>query len=188
MSDEITIAAPRLRVFEALNDVDILRQSIPGCIDLQKLSDTEMAATVMAKVGPVKAKFKGAVTLSEINPPESYRISGEGKGGAAGFAKGSAMITLIEDGDRTVLRYEVSAKVGGKLAQIGNRLVDSTARKLAGEFFKAFDGLIGEHISDQVLETLDQAPEKPVSKVPRWILTGVVSMILAAIVLWLATG
>lgn len=142
MEDEIRIDAPRAQVFAALNDPEILKQAIPGCQELEKVSDTEMTATVQAKVGPVKAKFSGKVVLSDINPPEGYTISGEGTGGAAGFAKGSARVTLVEDGGATLLRYAVDADVGGKLAQIGNRLIEGTSKKLAGEFFESFSALV----------------------------------------------
>lgn len=146
LSDEKRIAAPREKVWAGLNDVDILKSSIPGCEELEKTSDTGFEAVVRAKVGPVKAKFKGAVELSDLNPPESYRISGEGKGGAAGFAKGGANITLVEDGDDTILKYDVDADVGGKLAQIGGRLLEGTTKKLAGEFFDNFEkALQGDH-------------------------------------------
>lgn len=139
LSDEKKIAAPRDAVWAGLNDVDTLKASIPGCDTLEKTSDTSFEAVVRAKVGPVKAKFKGAVELSDLNPPESYRISGEGKGGAAGFAKGGATVTLVEDGDGTILKYDVDADVGGKLAQIGGRLLEGTTKKLAGEFFDNFE-------------------------------------------------
>jgi carbon monoxide dehydrogenase subunit G len=142
MEDEIRIDAPRAQVFAALNDPEILKQAIPGCQELEKVSDTEMTATVQAKVGPVKAKFSGKVILSDINPPEGYTISGEGTGGAAGFAKGSARVTLVEDSGATLLRYAVDADVGGKLAQIGNRLIEGTSKKLAGEFFESFSALV----------------------------------------------
>ena len=138
MKGEERIPAPRQAVWDALNDPEVLKASIPGCQDLEKTSDTAFSATVQAKVGPVKAKFKGDVTLSDIDPPNGYTISGEGKGGAAGFAKGGAKVSLAEDGDGTVLSYEVDANVGGKLAQIGSRLIDSTAKKMAGEFFATF--------------------------------------------------
>ena len=116
ITDEIRIEASREKVFAALNDPEILRKAIPGCQELDQTSDTELTATVQAKVGPVKATFRGAVTLSDVNPPESYIISGEGKGGAAGFAKGKARVSLVEDGSATILSYEVDAEVGGKLA------------------------------------------------------------------------
>lgn len=138
MTGEYRIAAPRDRVWEALNDPEVLKASIPGCESLEKQSDTEMNALVTAKVGPVKAKFKGDVTLEDVNAPESYRIVGEGKGGVAGFAKGSADVNLKEDGGETVLSYTVKAQVGGKLAQLGSRLIDSSARKMADEFFANF--------------------------------------------------
>lgn len=143
MTDEIRIEASREQVFAALNDPEILRQAIPGCQELDRTSETELTATVQAKVGPVKAKFQGAVTLSDINPPESYAISGEGKSGAAGFARGTARVSLAEDGAATILGYEVDAEVGGKLAQVGGRLIEGAAKKLAGEFFEAFSGLVG---------------------------------------------
>ncbi len=143
MKGEYRIEAPRQEVWDALNDPEILKRAIPGCEEITKTSDTEMTAKVTAKVGPVKAKFQGQVTLSDIVPPESYTISGEGKGGAAGFAKGGAKVALAEDGPATVLTYEVHANVGGKLAQIGSRLIDGTAKKMADDFFGAFATLVG---------------------------------------------
>ncbi|MEP2803332.1 MAG: carbon monoxide dehydrogenase subunit G, partial [Alphaproteobacteria bacterium] len=144
LKDQRRIAASREAVFAALNDPEILAKAIPGCESLDKVSDTEFAAVVTAKVGPVRAKFNGQVTLSDLNPPESYTITGEGKGGAAGFAKGGAVITLVEDGDGTLLNYEVKADVGGKLAQLGGRLIEGTSKKLAGEFFSTFEQLVVE--------------------------------------------
>ena len=145
MSGEQTIPAPRQVVWNALNDPEVLAACIPGCETLEKVSDTEMTATVTAKVGPVKAKFNGNVTLSDIDPPNGYHISGEGKGGAAGFAKGGAQVTLEDaEGGGTVLRYTVDATVGGKLAQIGSRLIDATAKKMSNEFFGAFAEKVGE--------------------------------------------
>ena len=138
MTGQYRIPAPREQVWAALNDPAMLKASLPGCESLEKVSDHEFAATVIAKVGPVKAKFNGNVTLSNLNPPESYTISGEGKGGAAGFAKGGADVRLTEDGDITVLTYTAKADVGGKLAQLGSRLIDGTAKKMADEFFDNF--------------------------------------------------
>ena len=143
MTGEYRIPAPRETVWQALNDPEVLKRCIPGCEDLQKLSDTDMTAKVSAKVGPVSAKFTGKVTLSDINPPESYRISGEGQGGVAGFAKGGAEVNLAEAGAETVLRYKATAQVGGKLAQIGSRLIDSTAKKMADQFFSKFAQEVG---------------------------------------------
>ena len=136
------IAAPREKVYAALNDPEVLKAAIPGCEAIEAVSATEMTATVVTRIGPVKAKFQGAVTLSDLDPPKGYTISGEGKGGPAGFAKGGATVRLEESGEGTVLHYEVKADVGGKLAQLGSRLIDSTARKLAGDFFTRFGELV----------------------------------------------
>ena len=125
------IAAPRQKVWQSLNDPNVLKACIPGCESLTQDGDSAFDAVVRAKVGPVRAKFSGRVELSDIRPPESYRISGQGKGGAAGVAKGSAQVSLAEDGDATLLDYVVTADVGGKLAQDGSRLVQSTANKYA---------------------------------------------------------
>jgi carbon monoxide dehydrogenase subunit G len=138
MTGEYRIAAPRQKVWEALNDVDVLKQCIPGCETITKTSPTEMTATVRAKVGPVSARFGGKVTLSDLDPPNGYRISGEGTGGPAGFAKGGATVKLTDDGGATKLTYVVEANVGGKLAQIGSRLIDGTARQMAEQFFAKF--------------------------------------------------
>jgi carbon monoxide dehydrogenase subunit G len=143
MTGEYRIAAPREKVWAALNDPEILKASIPGCQELEKRSDTEMAAKVVSKIGPVKATFLGEVTLSNINPPSSYTISGEGKGGVAGFAKGGADVALTEEGAVTVLRYTAKAQVGGKLAQLGARLIDATAKQMADQFFGAFAERVG---------------------------------------------
>ncbi|MEX0924244.1 MAG: carbon monoxide dehydrogenase subunit G [Rhodovibrionaceae bacterium] len=144
MNGEYTIPAPRQKVWEALNDPEVLKACIPGCEELDKTGDHAFAAKVKAKVGPVSAKFNGEVTLSDMNPPESYTISGEGKGGAAGFAKGGAKVHLTEEGPETTrLAYDVEAKVGGKLAQVGSRLIDGTAKKMADQFFTAFVERVG---------------------------------------------
>ncbi|MGH7004702.1 MAG: SRPBCC family protein [Alphaproteobacteria bacterium] len=132
------IAASREKVWAALNDPAILKKCIPGCEKLDKESDTAFSATVKTKIGPVSAKFAGAVTLEDLDPPNGYRIVGEGKGGVAGFAKGGAKVVLREEGGATVLAYDAEAKVGGKLAQIGSRLVLGTVRKLTDDFFKKF--------------------------------------------------
>ncbi len=142
MSGEQLIAAPRGRVWEALNDPDILGQCIPGCESIEKTSDTGFEAAVTAKIGPVKAKFKGAVELQDLDPPNSYTIVGEGKGGAAGFGKGSAKVQLEDAEGGTLMRYDVKAQVGGKLAQIGSRLVDSAAKKMADDFFDRFKSIV----------------------------------------------
>ncbi len=135
---EYRVAAPREKVFAALNDASILKACIPGCESLEKLSDTEMTAKVRLRIGPVSAAFSGKVTLSDIDPPKGYRISGEGQGGVAGFAKGGAVVALQEDGSETILTYDVDAQVGDKIAQVGARLITGTAKKLADEFFGKF--------------------------------------------------
>lgn len=133
-----TINASRAEVWEALNDPDVLKACIPGCSEMLRDADGGFTAVVTQKVGPVKATFKGAVTLSDIVPLESYTITGEGKGGAAGFAKGGAKVKLEDVEEGTLLSYEVEARVGGKLAQIGSRLVDGFAKKMADRFFANF--------------------------------------------------
>src|SRR5690349_19271865 len=130
MTGEHQIKAPRQAVWVALNDPEVLKASIAGCEELIKTSDTEFQAQVTAKVGPVKAKFSGKVALSDLDPPNGYTITGEGAGGAAGFAKGGAKVQLEPDGDATLLKYAVNAVIGGKLAQIGARLIDGAARKM----------------------------------------------------------
>jgi carbon monoxide dehydrogenase subunit G len=143
MTGEHQIRAPRQVVWEGLNDPEILKQSIAGCEELNKTADNEFQAQVTAKVGPVKAKFSGKVTLSDLDPPNGYTISGEGSGGAAGFAKGGAKVSLEDGPDGgTTLKYQVHAQIGGKLAQIGSRLIDGAARKMADEFFSAFSAAV----------------------------------------------
>jgi hypothetical protein len=143
MSGEYVIAAPRERVWAALNDPEVLRRSIDGCEALEKISDTSFAARVVARIGPVKAPFGGKVTLGDIDPPNGYTIRGEG-GGGVGMAKGSASVTLIDQGGATRLRYAVAAEVSGKLAQIGSRLIDGAARKMADDFFGRFAAIAAE--------------------------------------------
>lgn len=137
---EERIAASIQKVWEALNDPAMLQATIPGCQSLEMTSPTDMTATVVLKIGPIKATFNGEVTLKNLNPPNSYTIQGEGKGGIAGFAKGGADVTLTADGDdATVLKYAAKADVGGKIAQLGSRLIESTSKKLAGQFFSTFN-------------------------------------------------
>lgn len=143
MSGERRIAASRKEVWNALNDPEILKQCIPGCESLEMQSPTDMTARVKLQIGPVKATFNGKVKLTDLDPPIGYRITGEGSGGVAGFAKGGASVHLTEDGRDTLMRYGVKADVGGKLAQLGGRLIDSTAKKLADEFFEKFTTLVG---------------------------------------------
>ena len=142
---EERITAPIGKVWEALNDPEVLKACIPGCQSLDKKSDTELTAVVVLKIGPIKATFNGEVTLNNLNPPHSYTIQGEGKGGIAGFAKGGADVTLIEETpDITLLKYEAKADVGGKIAQLGSRLITSTSKKLSGEFFSTFNQKVSQ--------------------------------------------
>jgi uncharacterized protein len=143
MNGSQRIEASRDVVYAALNDVEVLRQCIPGCDSIEKTSDTEMNAKVTLKIGPVKASFSGKVTLSDRDPPNGYTITGEGSGGMAGFAKGGAEVKLEEDGNSTILHYTVKAQIGGKLAQLGGRLIDATAKKLSGDFFEKFGSIVG---------------------------------------------
>ncbi|MEM7642763.1 MAG: carbon monoxide dehydrogenase subunit G [Pseudomonadota bacterium] len=148
-----TIAAPRETVWAKLNDAETLKACIPGCEELTGSPEEGFQATVKQKVGPVKATFKGEVQLSDVVPPESYRISGEGKGGVAGFAKGGADVKLTEVPEGTELAYAVDAKVGGKIAQLGSRLIDSFAAKMADAFFENFQAQVegpADHPQDPV--------------------------------------
>jgi hypothetical protein len=143
MNSERRLAASRQAVWTALNDTDVLKQCIPGCESLEKLSDTEMTAKVKLGIGPVHATFAGKVTLSDLDPPNGYHLSGEGTGGIAGHARGGATVHLSDDGEGTLMRYEVQAEVGGRLAQLGGRLIDSAAKKLADQFFEKFAAVVG---------------------------------------------
>jgi carbon monoxide dehydrogenase subunit G len=138
MTGEVQLSASREVVWGKLNDPDVLKACIPGCEELTKNADTEFAAVAVTKIGPVKARFKGKVHLTDLNPPNGYRISGEGDGGVAGFAKGGATVTLTEKDGGTLLTYNVEAQIGGKLAQLGQRLVNGAAKKIADDFFKNF--------------------------------------------------
>ena len=138
MSGEYELPAPRDVVWAKLNDPEVLKACIPGCEELEKVSDTEFRAVATTKIGPVKAKFKGTVTLSDLDPPNGYTISGQGDGGVAGFAKGGATVKLTPKDGGTVLAYTVEAQIGGKLAQLGQRLGNGAAKKLADDFFKNF--------------------------------------------------
>ena len=183
MSGEYRIAAAREKVWAALNDPEVLKQAIPGCQELERTADNEFTAKVRAKVGPVSATFTGKVNLADMNPPESYTIAGEGQGGAAGFAKGSAAIRLSEDGAATILNYDAKAQVGGKLAQIGSRLIGGTAQKLADEFFGKFSELVAPAAEEAPAEaapapeTAPAAEKRGLSPV-MWILGLVVVVVL----------
>ncbi len=142
MTGERRIPAPRARVWDALNNPDVLKSAIPGCQSLEKLSEHELQATAAVKIGPIAARFTGKVQLLDLDPPNSYRIEGEGQGGVAGFAKGGAVVRLVDDGAGTLLSYNVKAQVGGKIAQLGARLIDASAKQMADAFFNNFSAAV----------------------------------------------
>tara|TARA_R110001592_G_scaffold82500_3_gene244316 strand:- start:194 stop:775 length:582 start_codon:yes stop_codon:yes gene_type:complete len=186
LKDDISIAAPRETVFAALNDPGILRQAIPGCEELEAIGDDQFAAVVGARVGPLKAKFKGQVTLMNLNPPVSYTLAGEGKGGPAGHAKITASVALKEDGAGTILIYDVNADIGGKLAQLGGHLVENTARKLAAEFFRNFEQLIATTTAADEAEPVVVPPptvERGTSPLP-WVIGLAALLGLVGWLLW----
>jgi uncharacterized protein len=169
MSGERQLAASRTTVWAALNDPEVLRQCIPGCESLEKQSATEMTARVKLQIGPVRAVFNGKVRLSDLNPPNSYRITGEGSGGVAGYAKGGANVALSDEDGGTLMRYDVKADVGGKLAQLGGRLIDSTSKKLADEFFEKFSRLVGGPAPPAAApEQISAAAARPAAKKLSW--------------------
>ena len=159
MDGEFRVPTDRETVWGALNDPEVLKECLPGCQEIAKTSETEMTATLAIKVGPVKATFRGGVTLSDLDPPNSYTLSGQGQGGAAGFASGEAKVRLIEEGPETVVQYECDAKVGGKLAQIGSRLIDSTAKKLAKQFFDSLAEKLGGGAESAAEEEAEPDPD-----------------------------
>ncbi|WP_137177538.1 carbon monoxide dehydrogenase subunit G [Roseomonas sp. AR75] len=160
MTGERRIAAPRERVWEALNDPAVLQAAIPGCESVERVGDDQFQAKVAVKLGPMAARFGGKVTLSNINPPESYTISGEGQGGAMGFAKGGADVALEAVGPaETVLRYTAKAQVGGKMAQLGARLIDSTAKSMADQFFDRFAAQLAPPAPAEPVPAIPAAPQ-----------------------------
>jgi len=166
MTGERRIEAPRQTVWQALNDPAVLKASIPGCESLEKLSDTDMKATAAVKIGPIAARFTGAVHLTDIDPPNGYAIGGEGQGGVAGFAKGGAKVRLEDDGGGTMLRYEVHAQVGGKIAQLGARLVDATAKQMADSFFDRFSAQVSPPTPEPSLAAPSDSVPRPVVPAP----------------------
>ena len=185
LKGEFRIPASRAVVWAGLNDLDVLKKCIPGCQEIEKTSDTEFTAKVVLKVGPVKAPFKGKVTLSDLDPPNGYKIVGEGQGAAAGFARGEATIRLAEDGGATVLSYEAHATVGGKLAQVGQRLLDATAHKLAGEFFGKFSEVVAAPAeeAEEVAAAAEEAAEPAPGGISPWLWVAGVLAVVAALLL-----
>ena len=181
LTGEFRIPAPRETVWQALNDPEVLKQCIPGCHEVVKVSDSEFTARATLKVGPVKATFTGKVTLSDLDSPNGYRIAGQGQGGAAGFAKGEAVVALDSDGADTVLRYTVHATVGGKLAQIGSRVIDGGTKKMADDFFGRFTEIIAPGAAEEAAAPAVAAavPGKVLGVSPRiWIAIAVVAVLV----------
>jgi carbon monoxide dehydrogenase subunit G len=166
MTGEQKIAASRQKVWEGLNDPAVLRQSIPGCQSLEKEEDGRLTAVVAIKIGPIGARFSGGVTLSNLDPPNGYTITGEGQGGTVGSAKGGAKVRLIEDQGGTLLSYEVDAQVGGRLAQLGGPIIDATAKRLAAKFFEQFSAVLGGPVPAAVAAPRAAASAAPVSHAP----------------------
>ena len=162
MTGERRIAAPRAQVWAALNDIEVLKSAIPGCDSLVREGDNVLKATASVKIGPISAKFGGKVNLLDLDPPNGYRIEGEGQGGVAGFAKGGAVVRLADDGAGTLLSYTVKAQVGGKIAQLGARLIDATAKQMADAFFDRFGAMVA--VPEPVAEEAQaaEAPARPV--------------------------
>lgn len=205
MSGEQLIPATQQQTWAALNDPEILKACVPGCESIEKTAENEYTVRMTARIGPVSAKFKGKLALSDLNPPNSYSIAFEGQGGVAGFGKGGAKVQLVPEAGSTKLSYQVKANVGGKLAQIGSRLVDAAAKKLAEEFFNAFNAKVasenpghgdhGDHGADGGHEHHDDAHPEPVADDPdkpkvddatlRWIAAGsLVVFVVALLVLF----
>jgi len=167
MSGEERVPATQAETWAALNDPEMLKACVPGCESIERVSDEEYQVLMVARIGPVSAKFKGKLTLSDLNPPQSYSIAFEGQGGAAGFGKGAAQVQLSPEGEGTLLRYQVKASVGGKLAQIGSRLVDAAARKISQDFFAAFNEKVGaQHAGRETAHAADEHHPAPVQRDP----------------------
>ncbi|MBA4099776.1 MAG: carbon monoxide dehydrogenase [Rhodospirillum sp.] len=190
------IAAPRAHVWQALNDPEILKACIPGCESIELLSPTEMKARVALKLGPIKASFSGQVILSDIDPPNGYTISGEGSGGSVGGAKGSAHVKLTDDAGATVLAYNVSSQVSGKIAQLGGRLVDSAAQKLAGDFFAKLNELVGQTVptiaqtappSPVLPSHNDLAKERAIGSSWRWLIAFALGTSALVVLIWFSS-
>ena len=184
MTGEQIIDQPQSKVWEALNDPIVLKDCIPGCDTLDRVSDSEYKMTMTAAVGPVRAKFNGKLNLSEVNPPVSYTIAFEGSGGAAGFGKGSAQVSLSPEGNGTKLSYSAKAQIGGKLAQVGARLIDGVAKKMADDFFAAFKKRLTPAAAEAPAATAEQASTAtPAADVPAPKMTPLVMIGIALVVI-----
>jgi carbon monoxide dehydrogenase subunit G len=191
MSGEERIPATQDETWAALNDPEILKACVPGCESIERVANNEYQVLMVARIGPVSAKFKGKLALSELNPPHSYAIAFEGQGGAAGFGKGSARVQLAPEGEGTLLTYQVKANVGGKLAQIGSRLVDAAARKISQDFFAAFNAKVGAQALAH--EEHQPGPVPPDPDLPRvsnasliFFASGALVVVLVALIAFLA--
>lgn len=188
LTGEQLIPVSREQVWQALNDIEVLKACIPGCETIEWSGENQLEAVVTAKIGPVKARFRGLVSLTNIDPPNSYTISGEGKGGAAGFAKGGADVKLTDAEGGTLLIYVVKAQVGGKLAQVGARLINAAAKKMAGDFFKAFNNEVVQRAggASPAIEEPDQAGAK---SLPLWLwAAGLTVIVLLSLAYWAQTS
>ena len=182
MTGEQLIPASQTDTWAALNDPEILKTCVPGCESIDKVGENEYAVLMTARVGPVSAKFKGKLSLADLDPPRSYSLSFEGQGGVAGFGKGSAQVSLAQEAEGTRLSYKVKANVGGKLAQIGSRLIDAAAKKLAGDFFGAFNAKVASlHAAATEAAHEEHLPE-PVPRDPD------LPTVSSATLAWLAAG
>lgn len=193
MKAQQSIAAGRRRVWDALNDPEKLKAAIPGCESFERSGENQFTARITNRIGPVKASFGFVIELSDLDPPNSYVLHGKGQGGAAGFANGSARVSLEDDGENTVLTYELDASVGGKLAQLGGRLIDGAAKKLADEFFSRLGEVIAGEEEETPQEAEDDEPEaadepeagsRPASAT--LIRLGAILLIAAVLFYWLA--
>jgi uncharacterized protein len=181
MSGEQRIPVTQQRVWEALNDPDTLKACITGCESIEKVSDTEYKVVVTAAIGPVKAKFNGKLLLSDLNPPNSYSLAFEGSGGAAGFGKGGAQVSLAPDGAGTLLIYKATASVGGKLAQIGSRLIDGVAKKMSDDFFRRFNEVVvaaEPAVATPASATVTPIASKPAIPIYAWAIGGIVLLLV----------
>ncbi|MCC6611543.1 MAG: carbon monoxide dehydrogenase subunit G [Burkholderiales bacterium] len=178
MKGEQLIPLPQQQVWEALNDPEVLRACVPGCESIEKVSDTEFKITMTAAIGPVKAKFNSKLLLSDMNPPSSYSLTFEGSGGAAGFGKGGATVTLVPAGNATRLEYAAKASVGGKLAQVGSRLIDGVAQKMTEDFFARFNRTVAPAAPGAAPAPAPAAVATGIN--PTWIVGAIIVLMLIA--------
>ncbi len=186
VNGEYQIEAAREVVWAALNDDDILRQALPGCESLERISDTDLDARVKLKVGPVAVNLTARIQLKDLDPPNGYTISGDGKGGPAGFAKGEARVSLEDVGGATLLRYDVDARLGGKLGQLGSRMIDATAKKIAGEFFRNFSELVAPAKTEEGDE-VEPARASWLAQ-PAWWVGGFVTLLALVVLVAMLSG